>query len=70
LLVVIGIQLVKLAHMKTALKTGDLWVYAVTVISVVFLNLLEGVAIGLALAIALVVWRVVRAEITSEPFGT
>ncbi|GAC67057.1 SulP family inorganic anion transporter [Gordonia soli] len=70
LLVVIGIQLVKLAHMKKALKTGDLWVYAVTVGSVVFLNLLEGVAIGLALAVALVVWRVVRADITSEPFGT
>lgn len=45
LLVVIGMQLVKLAHMKTALRTGDLWVYGVTVVSVVFLNLLEGVAI-------------------------
>ena len=65
LLVVIGIQLVKLAHMKTALKTGDLWVYGVTVVGVVFLNLLEGVAIGLALAIALVVLRVVRADIHS-----
>lgn len=70
LLVVIGIQLVKMAHMKTALRTGDLWVYAVTVLSVVFLNLLEGVGIGLALAVALVVWRVVRAEFVSEPFGT
>ncbi|MGV9794098.1 solute carrier family 23 protein [Gordonia sp. NPDC003422] len=70
LLVVIGLQLVKLAHMKTALRTGDLWVYAVTVLGVVFLNLLEGVAIGLALAVAMVVWRVVRAEITSEPLGT
>ena len=65
LLVVIGIQLVKLAHMKTALKTGDLWVYGVTVVAVVFLNLLEGVAIGLALAIALVVLREVRDDIHS-----
>ncbi|MEP9394562.1 bifunctional SulP family inorganic anion transporter/carbonic anhydrase [Gordonia sp. VNK1] len=63
LLVVIGMQLVKLAHMKTALRTGDLWVYGVTVVSVVFLNLLEGVAIGLALAVALVLWRVIRADI-------
>ncbi|MFW0783024.1 bifunctional SulP family inorganic anion transporter/carbonic anhydrase [Gordonia sp. CPCC 206044] len=70
LLIVIGIQLVKLAHMKTALRTGDLWVYAVTVLSVVFLNLLEGVGIGLALAVAIVVWRVVRAEFVSAPFGT
>ncbi|WP_238420528.1 bifunctional SulP family inorganic anion transporter/carbonic anhydrase [Gordonia sp. 'Campus'] len=70
LLVVIGIQLVKLAHMRIALRTGDLWVYVITVLSVVFLNLLEGVGIGLAVAIGLVVWRVVRAEITSEPVGT
>ncbi len=63
LLVVIGMQLVKLAHMRTALRTGDLWVYGVTVVCVVFLNLLEGVAIGLALAIALVLWRVIRADI-------
>ncbi|WP_439030626.1 SulP family inorganic anion transporter [Gordonia terrae] len=69
LLVVIGIQLVKLAHMRIALRTGDLWVYVITVLSVVFLNLLEGVGIGLAVAIGLVVWRVVRAEITSEPTG-
>lgn len=70
LLVVIGIQLVKLAHMKIALRTGDLWVYVITVLAVVFLNLLEGVAIGLAVAIGLVVWRVVRAEITSEAGST
>ncbi|WP_051129813.1 SulP family inorganic anion transporter [Gordonia terrae] len=70
LLVVIGIQLVKLAHMRIALRTGDLWVYVITVVAVVFLNLLEGVGIGLAVAIGLVVWRVVRAEITSEASGT
>ena len=63
LLVVIGMQLVKLAHMKTALRTGDLWVYGVTVTAVVFMNLLEGVAIGLALAVALVLWRVIRPEV-------
>lgn len=70
LLVVIGVQLVKLAHMRTALRTGDLVVYLVTILSVVFLNLLEGVGIGLALAVGIVVWRVVRASITSQPFGT
>ncbi|WP_052688765.1 SulP family inorganic anion transporter [Williamsia herbipolensis] len=70
LLVVIGIQLVKTAHMKLALRTGDLWVYVITVLAVVFLNLLEGVGIGLAVAVAIVVVRVVRASITSAPFGT
>ncbi|KZF15276.1 SulP family inorganic anion transporter [Rhodococcus sp. EPR-134] len=70
LLIVIGIQLIKLAHLRIAHRTGDLWVYGVTVAAVVFLNLLEGVLIGLALAIALVVWRVVRASIHAEPVGT
>lgn len=70
LLVVIGIQLVKTAHMKLALRTGDLWVYVITVLAVVFLNLLEGVGIGLLMAVGIVVWRVVRAQIVSEAFGT
>lgn len=70
LLIVIGIQLVKLAHLKLAHRTGDLWIYLVTVLAVVFLNLLEGVAIGLALAVAVLAWRVVRASIHAEPIGT
>ncbi|EID81301.1 MULTISPECIES: SulP family inorganic anion transporter [Rhodococcus] len=70
LLIVIGIQLIKLAHLRIAHRTGDLWVYGVTAAAVVFLNLLEGVLIGLALAVALVVWRVVRASIHAEPVGT
>ncbi|MCV7284963.1 bifunctional SulP family inorganic anion transporter/carbonic anhydrase [Mycolicibacterium wolinskyi] len=67
LLIVIGCELVKRAHIETARRTGDLVVYVVTVLGVVFLNLLEGVLIGLALAIALTVWRVVRAKIHAEP---
>ena len=66
LLIVIGVQLVKLAHIKLARRTGDLLVYAVTVVGVVFLNLLEGVLIGLVLAFALLLWRVVRVAITAE----
>ncbi|WP_278264143.1 bifunctional SulP family inorganic anion transporter/carbonic anhydrase [Nocardia sp. AG03] len=63
LLIVIGIQLVKLAHIRLARRTGDLLVYVVTILSVVFLNLLEGVIIGLALAFALLLWRVVRVQV-------
>ena len=66
LLVVVGIQLVKLVQIETARRTGDLPVYVVTVAGVVFLNLLHGVLIGLALAIALTAWRVVRAKIHAE----
>ncbi|NKY59813.1 SulP family inorganic anion transporter [Nocardia flavorosea] len=69
LLIVIGVQLVKLAHIRLAHRTGDLLVYAVTLLAVVFLNLLEGVLIGLALAFALLIWRVVRVAVTVEPLG-
>ncbi|WP_319437486.1 bifunctional SulP family inorganic anion transporter/carbonic anhydrase [Mycobacterium sp. RTGN5] len=67
LLIVIGIQLVKLTHIKTARQTGDIAVYLVTIAGVVFLNLLQGVLLGLALAVALTVWRVARARIHAEP---
>lgn len=63
LLIVIGIQLLKPAHIETAMRHGDLTVYVVTTVGVIFLNLLHGVLIGLALAIALTGWRVVRAKI-------
>jgi len=69
LLIVIGIQLLKPAHIETATKHGDLAVYLVTAVSVVFLNLLHGVLIGLALAIALTGWRVIRAKVEALPVG-
>jgi carbonic anhydrase len=69
LLIVIGIQLLKPAHVETAMKHGDLAVYLVTAVSVVFLNLLHGVMIGLALAIALTGWRVIRARVEAQPVG-
>ena len=67
LLIVIGVQLVKRAHIETAHRTGDIAVYLVTVLGVVFTNLLEGVLLGLALAMVLTMWRVVRANIYAEP---
>ncbi len=69
LLIVIGVQLLKPAHIETAMKHGDLAVYVVTVVSVIFLNLLHGVLIGLALAIALTGWRVIRAKVEAQPVG-
>jgi MFS superfamily sulfate permease-like transporter len=67
LLIVIGIQLLKPAHVETAMKNGDLAVYVVTAVSVIFLNLLQGVLIGLALAITLTGWRVIRAKVEAKP---
>lgn len=69
LLIVIGIELLKPAHIETALRNGDLAVYLVTITSVVFLNLLHGVMIGLALAVVVTGWRVVRARIEAKPVG-
>ena len=66
LLIVIGVQLVKLAHIDLARRTGELLIYGVTLAAVVFLNLLEGVLIGLVLAIAIAAWRIVRVSIVAE----
>lgn len=67
LLIVIGMQLVKLAHMRLARRTGDFVVYLATMLGVVFLNLLEGVAIGLGISIVLLLWRVMRAQMQVRP---
>jgi carbonic anhydrase len=67
LLIVIGVQLVQLAHIKVAWRTGDFAVYTITILGVVFLNLLEGVAIGLAVAIAMLLTRVIHAPIEARP---
>jgi carbonic anhydrase len=69
LLIVIGIQLIKLAHIKLAWRTGNFAVYVITIVCVVFLNLLDGVAIGLAAAIAILLTRLVRAPIEAKPYG-
>ncbi|AKU16534.1 SulP family inorganic anion transporter [Luteipulveratus mongoliensis] len=69
LLIVIGAQLVKPRDISLASRTGDLLVYVVTLLGVVFLNLLEGVGIGLALAVVILLSRVVRAQIRVEQLG-
>ncbi|TLM86515.1 carbonic anhydrase [Pseudarthrobacter sp. NamE2] len=67
LLMVIGARLIKVADIRTSMRTGDLLIYTVTLACVVFLNLLEGVLIGLALAAASVLWRVLRASVHAHP---
>jgi len=69
LLIVIGNQLLKPAHIETAMKHGDLAVYVVTAVTVVFLNLLHGVMIGLALAVALTGWRLIRPTVEAKRVG-
>ncbi|MDQ0677128.1 carbonic anhydrase [Arthrobacter pascens] len=70
LLIVIGSRLVRVADIRTARVTGDLTVYGVTLLCVVFVNLLAGVLTGLLLAVGLVLWRVARASIHAEALAT
>ena len=67
LLVVIGVRLAKLAHLRTAHRQGELVIYLVTTAGVVFLNLLEGVLIGLGLSLLLVLRRVVWSVVHAQP---
>lgn len=67
LLIFVGAQLIKLAHIRLARRAGEMYVYLATVLGVVFLNLLQGMLIGLVLAFALLLWRVVRVLIVAAP---
>jgi carbonic anhydrase len=67
LLIFVGAQLIKLAHIRLARRAGEMYVYLATVLGVVFLNLLQGMVIGLVLASALLLWRVVRVTIEAAP---
>ena len=58
------------AHIETSRRTGDIAVYLVTVLRAVFANLLEGVLLGLALAVIFTMWRVVRVKIHAERTNT
>jgi carbonic anhydrase len=63
LLVVVGVRLVKLSDLRAAARHRELALYLVTAVGVMALNLLEGVAIGLALAALMVLRRAVRARV-------
>ncbi|WP_246541089.1 SulP family inorganic anion transporter [Mycobacterium spongiae] len=69
LLIVVGGRLVRLAHIKIAWRTGNFVIYAITIACVVFLNLLEGVLIGLTVAILFLLFRVIRAPVEVRPVG-
>ncbi|MCD2196427.1 bifunctional SulP family inorganic anion transporter/carbonic anhydrase [Actinomycetospora endophytica] len=68
LLVHIGAKLVNIAHMRELHRHGELPIYVVTILGVVFVDLLTGVLIGLGLALLMVLRRVVWASIeVQEP---
>jgi carbonic anhydrase len=64
-LLVTGLRLVQLAHIRTLRRHDELLVYVVTAVGVAVLGLAEGVLAGLALALARVLYRLARATVTA-----
>ncbi|MGW8359920.1 SulP family inorganic anion transporter [Streptomyces wedmorensis] len=66
LVMVVGIQMVSITHIRTVTRHREVVVYAVTLTGVVLIGLLEGVALGIAVAIAVALHRLARTRITQE----
>ncbi|MCP3801588.1 bifunctional SulP family inorganic anion transporter/carbonic anhydrase [Allokutzneria sp. A3M-2-11 16] len=62
-LVLTGIRLVSLAHMRELWRHREFPVYVVTFAGVVFLDLVKGVLLGIAVALLLALWRLTRATV-------
>ncbi|GAA3757890.1 carbonic anhydrase [Spinactinospora alkalitolerans] len=69
LLVFIGLQMVKVAHLRDLSRHREISVYLVTLTAVVVLGLLEGVLIGLALAVLVSLRRLTRVTVLTEERG-
>ncbi|MGW2716308.1 bifunctional SulP family inorganic anion transporter/carbonic anhydrase [Streptomyces sp. NPDC001492] len=66
LVMAVGIQMVSLHHIRTVTRHREVLVYAVTTLGVVFLGVLEGVSLGIAVAVAVALHRLARTRITHE----
>lgn len=66
LVMVIGMQMVNVTHMRSVRRNRELLVYVGTLAGVVFVGVLEGVAIGIALAVAVALHRLTRTRITLD----
>ncbi|NGO73608.1 SulP family inorganic anion transporter, partial [Streptomyces boncukensis] len=66
LVMVVGVQMVNLTHIRTVTRHREVLVYGATALSVVLLGVLEGVGIGVAVAVALAMQRLARTRITVE----
>ncbi|QXE39164.1 transporter [Streptomyces sp. GMY02] len=66
LVMFVGIQMVNLTHMRNVRRNRELVVYVATLAAVVFTGVLEGVVIGIAVAVALSLHRLTRTRITTE----
>ncbi|MGJ7414289.1 SulP family inorganic anion transporter [Streptomyces cinereoruber] len=66
LVMVVGIQMVSITHIRTVTRHREVVVYAVTLAGVVLIGILEGVALGIGVAVAVALHRLTRTRITRE----
>ncbi|MEU6992969.1 SulP family inorganic anion transporter [Streptomyces sp. NPDC046465] len=64
LVMAVGIQMVNLNHIRTITRHREILVYAVTTLGVVVFGVLEGVVLGVAVAVAVSLHRLARTRIT------
>ncbi|MFJ2262523.1 bifunctional SulP family inorganic anion transporter/carbonic anhydrase [Streptomyces sp. NPDC087844] len=64
LVMAVGIQMVSLHHIRTVTRHREVLVYAVTTLGVVVLGVLEGVTLGIAMAVGVALHRLTRTRIT------
>ncbi|MGW5467291.1 bifunctional SulP family inorganic anion transporter/carbonic anhydrase [Streptomyces chartreusis] len=66
LVMAVGIQMVSLHHIRTVTRHREVLVYAVTTLAVVFFGVLEGVTLGIAMAVGVALHRLTRTRITLD----
>ncbi|MGW9592948.1 bifunctional SulP family inorganic anion transporter/carbonic anhydrase [Streptomyces chartreusis] len=66
LVMAVGIQMVSLHHIRTVTRHREVLVYAVTTLAVVFFGVLEGVTLGIAMAVGVALHRLTRTRITHD----
>ncbi|WP_031482639.1 SulP family inorganic anion transporter [Streptomyces bicolor] len=66
LVMAVGIQMVSLHHIRTVTRHREVVVYAVTTLGVVFFGVLEGVVLGIAMAVTVALHRLTRTRITHD----
>ncbi|MFD1829127.1 SulP family inorganic anion transporter [Streptomyces desertarenae] len=66
LVMVVGVQMVKIVHIRSITRHREVLVYAATAAGVVLFGVLEGVGMGIAVAVAVALHRLTRTRITCE----
>ncbi|WP_374207633.1 SulP family inorganic anion transporter [Streptomyces sp. XM4193] len=66
LVMVVGVQMVNLTHIRTVNRHREVWVYVATATGVVLLGVLEGVIIGILVAVGVNLHRLTHTRIIHE----